>query len=316
MYQNDPMLCGSFVPDVMLQQLDPLLIQCIQFLTKPVWERQQLFSQQDLHDSSGTLKSKQLYYLYTLFFLHQQPVVGRVGEHQHRLAHIDVQYVKKTCTHMLDIIGMWEWGIWVGHLWLNGWGIYSLNRWGSHGKLLFRLKKKNAGLQGSTLSDHRMTTGFGPFEVPTCGLLQRGQDNTPLQYLLDDAVLCMGGSTELVKMLNRIGAIVSLDTHDRMATLVVTQRINKGILNELVFNTLTIASIDNIDILQRHAMVPSAQTKCSWHGTSVQCVQPTPTSVVRLELESCNAPPSEQDMHAPKNTPRADNFTHCNTISR
>ena len=38
---------------------------------------------------------------------------------------------------------------------------------------------KNAGLQGSTLSDHRMTTGFGPFELPTCGLLQRGRDHSP-----------------------------------------------------------------------------------------------------------------------------------------
>jgi len=27
---------------------------------------------------------------------------------------------------------------------------------------------KNAGLQGSTLSNHRMTTGFCPFELPTC----------------------------------------------------------------------------------------------------------------------------------------------------
>ena len=35
---------------------------------------------------------------------------------------------------------------------------------------------KNAGLQWSTLSDHRMTTGFGPFKLPTCGLLQKGWD--------------------------------------------------------------------------------------------------------------------------------------------
>ena len=121
-YQNDPILCESFDPDAMLQQLDPLLIQCIQILTKPVRERRQLFSQQDLHDSSGTLKSKsmkQLYCLCTLFF----------------------------CTN--------------------------------------------------------------------------SQRNMPLQYLLADAILCMGGSTELVKMLNRIGAVASLDTHDRMATLVV-----------------------------------------------------------------------------------------------
>ena len=48
-------------------------------------------------------------------------------------------------------------------------------------KLLFRLEicSKNAGLQGSTLSDHRMITGFGPFELPTCGLLQRGRDHSP-----------------------------------------------------------------------------------------------------------------------------------------
>ena len=39
--------------------------------------------------------------------------------------------------------------------------------------------KKIAGLQGSTLSDHRMTTGFGPFELPTCGLLQRGRVHSP-----------------------------------------------------------------------------------------------------------------------------------------
>ena len=141
---NDPMLCESFDPDVMLQQLDPLLIQCIQILTKPVRERRQLFSQQDLHNSSGTLKSKSMKQLYCL------------------------------CT------------------------------------LFFRTNS---------------------------------QCNMPLQYLLADAVFCMGGSTELVKMLNRIGAIASLDTHDRMATLVVTQRINKGIHNELVSNTLTITLI-------------------------------------------------------------------------
>ena len=41
---------------------------------------------------------------------------------------------------------------------------------------------KIAGLQGSsTLSGHRMTTGFGPFELPTGGLLQRRRDHSPLR---------------------------------------------------------------------------------------------------------------------------------------
>ena len=33
-------------------------------------------------------------------------------------------------------------------------------------------KNLNTGLQGSTLSGPRMTTGFRPFELPTRGLLQ------------------------------------------------------------------------------------------------------------------------------------------------
>ena len=38
-------------------------------------------------------------------------------------------------------------------------------------------QKQNTGLQGSTLSGPRMTMGFGPFELPTRGLLQKGRDH-------------------------------------------------------------------------------------------------------------------------------------------
>ena len=61
-----------------------------------------------------------------------------------------------------------------GALWY-GLGTYGLNGWGSYDKVSCCF----AGLQGSTLSDHRMTTGFSPFELPTCGLLQRGRDHSP-----------------------------------------------------------------------------------------------------------------------------------------
>ena len=42
-----------------------------------------------------------------------------------------------------------------------------------------RYAQKNTGLQGSTLSGPRMTTGFGPFELPTRGPLQKGRDHSP-----------------------------------------------------------------------------------------------------------------------------------------
>ena len=44
----------------------------------------------------------------------------------------------------------------MGHLWLKWLG----QLW----------QKTHASLQGSTLSDHCMTTGFGPFELTTCSL--------------------------------------------------------------------------------------------------------------------------------------------------
>ena len=39
---------------------------------------------------------------------------------------------------------------------------------------------------------------------------------------------------------------------------------------------LSVVSIDNVDILQSHATVSSLDTTRSWHGRSVQCIQPLP----------------------------------------
>ena len=66
------------------------------------------------------------------------------------------------------------------------------NGWGSYGKVFFgryaqkKNTKKSTGLQGSTLSGPRMTTGFGPFELPTRGLLQKGRDHSPPKLALSE----------------------------------------------------------------------------------------------------------------------------------
>ena len=46
--------------------------------------------------------------------------------------------------------------------------------------------KKNTGLHGSTLSGPHMTTGFGPFELPTRGLLQKGRDHSPPKVCFEE----------------------------------------------------------------------------------------------------------------------------------
>ena len=49
-----------------------------------------------------------------------------------------------------------------------------------------RYAQKNTGLQGSTLSSPRMTTGFGPFELPTRGLLQKRRDHSPPKVCFEE----------------------------------------------------------------------------------------------------------------------------------
>ena len=41
---------------------------------------------------------------------------------------------------------------------------------------------------------------------------------------------------------------------------------------------LTVVTIDNVDILQSNTVVSTLDATRSWHGTSVQCIQPLPNS--------------------------------------
>ena len=79
--------------------------------------------------------------------------------------------------------------------------------------------------------------------------------SVPLHLLLTDLVESQGGSSELIRLLNSVGAIASMDTHQRHVQLCVEKKCKRGILSELDMNNFTIVSIDNIDFLQRHAYV-------------------------------------------------------------
>ena len=79
-----------------------------------------------------------------------------------------------------------SWFEWVGHLWLKWvgqlWqsGLF-FGGGGGGGDVL-----ENTGLQGSILSGSLMTMGFGPFELPTRGLLQRGWDHSPPKVCFEE----------------------------------------------------------------------------------------------------------------------------------
>ena len=82
-----------------------------------------------------------------------------------------------------------------------------------------------------------------------------------------EATLCEGGTQELVKIINCVGAVASIDTNQCVATQEVQVRVSQGIFSEIAEMALSIVSIDNIDILQPHAFVSCTDATRSSHGT-------------------------------------------------
>ena len=110
----------------------------------------------------------------------------------------------------------------------------------------------------------------------------------PFHVLLADTVESCGGSTELITLLNRLGAVSSVDTLKRHIQTVSQVQKDEGVEKLLVKDAVTVASTDNIDFLQSHAAVYSGSQHRSWHATSIQLVQPRPSTCKPMSNEESN----------------------------
>ena len=136
-----------------------------------------------------------------------------------------------------------------------------------------------------------------------CSLLFCTDDrcHLPMHNLITDVTESFGGSSVLIKILNRLGICASADTLARSIQFRVAQREKQGPKHECSPDSLTIVSADNIDFLHSYARVFCGNQTSSWHGTTVQAVQPKANLHVHLpttsetgegkgaETESCHA---------------------------
>ena len=106
----------------------------------------------------------------------------------------------------------------------------------------------------------------------------------PFHIALSDAIESCGGSSELIKILNRVGAVASVETLKRTIHSISQDRKDAGVKSLLIENVFTIASADNIDFLQSNAAVYAGDQHRSWHATSMQLVQPTPNICIQPSL--------------------------------
>ena len=93
----------------------------------------------------------------------------------------------------------------------------------------------------------------------------------PMHTLLTDIVESHGGSSELILILNRLGAISSADTHARYVNFVVQN--TQDILHAFSLKVPFLASIDNLNWKQGWSQVYCGDQHHSTHCTTIQLAQ-------------------------------------------
>ena len=119
----------------------------------------------------------------------------------------------------------------------------------------------------------------------------------PMHTLITDVVESQGGSSVLVKILNRLGVCSSADT---LARFIQHKQCtsDQNQFRHMSRDAFTVVSADNHDFMHSFARVFCGKQQSSWHGTTVQVVQPLPslsstqdaTHTEYASITQCSAP--------------------------
>ena len=100
----------------------------------------------------------------------------------------------------------------------------------------------------------------------------------PMHILIADLIESQGGTAFLIQALNKLGVCSSQDTLKRfIQSKVDTKKEKHPCSSFFESSSFTVISVDNIDFLHSFARVFKGTQNSSWHGTTVQLVQPLPS---------------------------------------
>ena len=119
----------------------------------------------------------------------------------------------------------------------------------------------------------------------------------PLHTYITDLIEGQGGSALLIKIMNQFGACSSSDTLSRYIQKKVSTPRKR--ISQCLSQAFTIITVDNIDFLHSYARLYKGSNNSSWHGTTIQAVQPLPSLSIHTQA----------DVH-PHSTPQSISNTH------
>ena len=145
--------------------------------------------------------------------------------------------------------------------------------------MLTRSASERRGVANKQMSNEQHKKKLRQFFL-LCSMIFCADDrcSMPMHILIADLIESQGGTAFLIQALNRLGVCSSQDTLKRFIQSKVDTKKGKhpcsGYFNS---NSFTVISVDNIDFLHSFARVFKGTQNSSWHGTTVQLVQPLPS---------------------------------------
>ena len=126
------------------------------------------------------------------------------------------------------------------------------------------------------MTQARLHIVYSRYDVCLCSIMFCTDDwcSIPVHTLIADIVESYGGSTQLVKVLNQLGVCSSADTPARSIQYRVQELKERAPEQDCLPNATRVISTDNIDFLHSYAQIFCEKQTSSWHGTTVQAVQP------------------------------------------